>query len=72
MEFTPWELDVIARDCSFCGRMMHVCDHRERRLHTLDGPVELICKLNHCPDPTFRTSRLRYLRISLRSASEQG
>jgi hypothetical protein len=50
MEFTPWELDVIARDCPFCGRMMHICDHRERRLHTLDGPVELICKLNHCPD----------------------
>jgi hypothetical protein len=31
--------------------MMHICDHRERRLYTLDGPVELICKLNHCPDP---------------------
>jgi hypothetical protein len=50
LEFTPWELDVIDRDCPFCGRMMHICDHRERRLHTLDGPVELICKLNHCPD----------------------
>jgi hypothetical protein len=49
-EFTPWELDVIDRDCPFCGRMMHICDHRERRLYTLDGPVELICKLNHCPD----------------------
>jgi hypothetical protein len=31
--------------------MMYVCDHRYRHLHTLDGPVELICKLNHCPDP---------------------
>src|SRR4051812_43780589 len=50
-EFTPWELDVIDRDCPSCGRMMHICDHRERRLYTLDGPVELICKLNHCPDP---------------------
>lgn len=50
LEFTPWELDVIDRDCPFCGRMMHICDHRQRRLHTLDGPVELICKLNHCPD----------------------
>jgi hypothetical protein len=49
-EFTPWELDVIDRDCPSCGRMMHICDHRERRLYTLDGPVELICKLNHCPD----------------------
>jgi hypothetical protein len=30
---------------------MHICDHRYRRFHTLDGPVQLICKLNHCPDP---------------------
>jgi hypothetical protein len=30
--------------------MMHICDHRPRRIHTLDGPVQLICKLNHCPD----------------------
>jgi hypothetical protein len=29
---------------------MHICDHRYRRFHTLDGPVQLICKLNHCPD----------------------
>jgi len=31
--------------------MMHICDHRYRRIHTLDGPVQLVCKLNHCPDP---------------------
>jgi hypothetical protein len=31
--------------------MMYVCDHRYRRFHTLEGPVELVCKLNHCPDP---------------------
>jgi len=31
--------------------MMHVCDHRYRRFHSLDGPVELVCRLNHCPDP---------------------
>jgi hypothetical protein len=30
---------------------MHVCDHRYRRFHTLGGPVRLVCKLNHCPDP---------------------
>jgi hypothetical protein len=30
---------------------MYVCDHRYRRIHTLEGPVQLICKLNHCPDP---------------------
>ena len=51
-EFAPWELDVLDRNCPACGRMMHICDHRHRRFHTLDGPVQLICKLNHCPDPT--------------------
>jgi hypothetical protein len=51
-DFALWELDVLDRDCPACGRMMHICDHRYRRLHTLDGPVQLICKLNHCPDPT--------------------
>jgi hypothetical protein len=49
-DFALWELDVLDRDCPACGRMMHICDHRYRRLHTLDGPVQLICKLNHCPD----------------------
>jgi hypothetical protein len=51
-EFSDWELDVLDRNCPACGRMMHICDHRYRRFHTLDGPVQLICKLNHCPDPT--------------------
>lgn len=50
-DFSQWELDVLDRDCPFCGRRMYVCDHRYRRFHTLEGPVELICKLNHCPDP---------------------
>ena len=50
-DFSLWELDVLGRSCPACGRMMHICDHRYRRFHTLDGPVQLICKLNHCPDP---------------------
>jgi hypothetical protein len=50
-DFSLWELDVLDRDCPVCGRRMHICDHRYRRFHTLDGPVQLICKLNHCPDP---------------------
>jgi hypothetical protein len=50
-DFALWELDVLERHCPVCGRMMHICDHRYRRFHTLDGPVQLICKLNHCPDP---------------------
>jgi hypothetical protein len=49
-DFARWELDVLDRDCPFCGRMMHVCDHRYRHFHTLEGPVEMVCKLNHCPD----------------------
>src|SRR4051812_16750006 len=50
-DFSLWELDVLDRGCPACGRMMHICDHRYRRFHTLGGPVQLICKLNHCPDP---------------------
>jgi hypothetical protein len=50
-DFAVWELDVIDRVCSTCGRMMYICDHRYRRLHTLEGPVQLVCKLNHCPNP---------------------
>lgn len=50
-DFALWELDVLDRDCPVCGRMMYVCDHRRRYVHTLEGPVELVCKLNHCPDP---------------------
>ena len=53
-DFALWELDVLDRNCPVCGRMMYICDHRYRRLHTLDGPVQLICKLNHCPDPRVR------------------
>src|ERR1700722_8902978 len=51
-DFASLELNVFDRGCLVCGRMMHVCDHRYRRFHTLEGPVELVCKLNHCPDPT--------------------
>lgn len=50
-DFAQWELDVLDRACAACGRMMYICDHRYRRFHTLEGPVELVCKLNHCPDP---------------------
>jgi hypothetical protein len=50
-DFSLWELDVLDRDCPVCGRRMYICDHRYRRFHTLDGPVQLICKLNHCPEP---------------------
>src|SRR4051812_48602023 len=50
-DFALWELDVVDRDCPHCGHGMYICDHRHRHFFTLDGPVHLICKLNHCPDP---------------------
>ena len=50
-DFATWELDVLDRDCPHCGRRMYICDHRHRHFFTLDGPVHLVCKLNHCPDP---------------------
>ena len=51
-DFAVWELDVMDRvrlDLWTHGYI--ICDHRYRRLHTLEGPVQLVCKLNHCPDP---------------------
>jgi hypothetical protein len=50
-DFALWELDVLDRDCPDCGHRMYICDHRHRHFFTLDGPVHLVCKLNHCPDP---------------------
>jgi len=50
-DYAQCELDVLDRNCSVCGRRMYICDHRYRHIHTLQGPVELVCKLNHCPDP---------------------
>ena len=50
-DFAFCELDVTDRNCPSCGRMIHVCDHRYRRFHTLQGPVELLCRLDRCPDP---------------------
>jgi hypothetical protein len=50
-DFALWELDVLDRNCLVCGHMMHICDHRHRHFFTLDGPVHLVSKLNHCPDP---------------------
>ena len=42
-DFALWELDVFDRNCpGLRARLMVVvCDHRYRRFHTLNGPVEL-------------------------------
>jgi hypothetical protein len=50
-QFTQVVLDVEQEVCSLCQRRLHVCDHRFHRILSLQGPLELVCKLAHCPDP---------------------
>jgi hypothetical protein len=49
--FTRMVVDVEQDRCDHCGSRLHICDHRVRRIYTLDGPVELCCRLKHCSDP---------------------
>src|SRR6476660_5153971 len=44
-------LDVEQPCCHLCQRHLHVCDHRFHRVFSLEGPLELVCKLAHCPAP---------------------
>jgi hypothetical protein len=44
-------LDVEQEACSHCGQVLHICSHRVHRIFTLNGPVELLCRLAHCCDP---------------------
>lgn len=48
--FTQEILTVEQEACSTCQRARTLCDHRFHRLFTLNGPMEIICKLAHCPD----------------------
>jgi len=50
--FTQRILTVEQETCLHCQRPLHICDHRTHRIYSLDGPVEIICKLAHCPDRT--------------------
>jgi len=50
-DFALWELEVQDRSCPDCGRLMHVCDHRDHRIFTLDGPVQLCSQLVPCIAP---------------------
>ena len=49
--FTRQVLTVEQEDCSLCQRALNICDHRFHRIFTLQGPLEIVCKLAHCPDP---------------------
>ncbi|MBV8523926.1 MAG: hypothetical protein JOY71_17690 [Acetobacteraceae bacterium] len=44
-------LDVEHDSCAYCGRPLHICDHRIHRIYTLQHPLELCCRLAHCSDP---------------------
>ena len=48
--FRRVELSPEERSCSHCGHLTYVCDHKERRLHTLQGPWHLVSKATRCPD----------------------
>jgi hypothetical protein len=50
--FSRLVLDVERSHCNHCGSRLHICDHRIRRICTLEGPRELCCRLAHCSDPT--------------------
>jgi hypothetical protein len=44
-------LTVEQEDCDLCQRALNICDHRFHRIFTLQGPMEIVCKLARCPDP---------------------
>jgi len=49
--FTQRILTVEQEACTLCQRGLNICDHRFHRIFTLQGPVEIVCKLARCPDP---------------------
>ena len=55
--FTQVVLSVEQEVCSVCQRHLHVCDHRFHPILSLQGPLQLVCKLAHCPDPTCAAHR---------------
>jgi hypothetical protein len=49
--FTQEILTVEQEACSMCQRALTICDHRFHPIYTLNGPMRIVCKLAHCPDP---------------------
>jgi len=49
--FTRLVRSVEQEVCSVCQRHLHVCDHRFHPILSLQGPLRLVCKLAHCPEP---------------------
>lgn len=49
--FQPVVLEPEDRTCEICEHRMHICDHRHHKIFSFQGPLHLISKLCHCPDP---------------------
>ncbi|MFL5530781.1 MAG: hypothetical protein ACJ8BC_02230 [Gemmatimonadales bacterium] len=47
--FNRCVLTVEQETCSLCGRALTICDHRFHRIFTLQGPLQIVCKLARCP-----------------------
>jgi hypothetical protein len=56
-QFKQVVLTVEQEVCSLCQRHLHVCDHRFHPILSLQGPLQLVCKLAHCPDPACPAHR---------------
>lgn len=52
--FRRMDLYVRDQECAFCASNLYVCSHRTRKLFTLEGPLRLLVRLGHCPDPDCR------------------
>src|SRR5687768_1702444 len=48
--FRQMALDVEQKCCTRCGGPLHVCTQRRRRIYTLQGPLEVCCRLARCAD----------------------
>jgi len=45
-QFTRMVLDVEEEVCGVCGRNLHICDHRQHRIFSLQGPLAKAAGLN--------------------------
>ncbi|MDI7266863.1 MAG: hypothetical protein QME96_02580 [Myxococcota bacterium] len=43
-------LEPEERACVHCDRFTYICDHSRRRLHSLNGPLDILSKVACCPD----------------------
>ena len=50
IDFRRLELVPRERACPDCGHHMHICDHRNHRIFTMEGPLHIVSKLVHCPE----------------------